>query len=61
MAAKDADRDARADLIIGSGEGAAAKVRIYLGKSFNGTGEPGVVQQLAVFQSDILTGGVYVG
>ena len=61
LAVKDADGDKKADMIAGSGEGSAAKVRIYLGKNFTGTGEPGTFQDLGVFGDVNLPGGVFVG
>jgi hypothetical protein len=62
VAAKDADDgDTRADLVVGSGEGSPANVRIYLGKSFTTTGEPTTFQDLNVFGAAVLTGGVFVG
>ncbi|HJZ59466.1 MAG TPA: FG-GAP-like repeat-containing protein, partial [Gemmataceae bacterium] len=61
VAAKDADGDGKEDLVIGSGEGSAANVRIYLGKNFTSTTEPGVFQDITVFGGALLTGGVFVG
>jgi hypothetical protein len=61
LAVKDADGDNKADVIAGSGEGSPAKVRIYLGKNFTGTGEPGTFQDLSVFGGGVLPGGVFVG
>jgi hypothetical protein len=58
---KSADGDNRADLVTGSGEGSPARVRVYLGKNFTGTGEPATVQTLTVFGGVILTDGVFVG
>ena len=59
VAVKDADGDAKADLVVGSGEGSPAKVRVYLGKDFSG-GEP-AAQDLDVFGGLPLPGGVFVG
>jgi len=61
VAAVDADADGRADLATGSGEGSPAKVRIYLGKNFTGSGEPGTFQDIAVFGGAVLADGVFVG
>jgi parallel beta-helix repeat protein len=61
VAAKDADGDARADLAVGSGEGSPAKVRVYLGKNFTSSAEPGTFQDLSVFGGAALPGGVFVG
>jgi hypothetical protein len=61
VASKDADGDAKAELVVGSGEGSAAAVRIYLGKNFTTTGEPATAQDLSVFGGEFLTGGVFVG
>lgn len=61
LAAKDADGDAKADVVAGSGEGSPANVRIYLGKNFTGNGEPGTFQDISVFGGLALTDGVFVG
>jgi hypothetical protein len=61
LAAKNADGDAKADLVVGSGEGSPANVRVYLGKNFTGTGEPSTFQALNVFGGVALTGGGFVG
>ena len=58
---KDADGDARADVAVGSGEGSAAKVRVYLGANLGGGGEPGTFQDITVFGGGALAGGVFVG
>jgi hypothetical protein len=52
--------DSKADLVVGSGEGLASKVRVYLGKDFIGTGEPAQFQDLDPFGA-ALPGGVFVG
>src|SRR5439155_25243137 len=44
VAATNADGDKKTDLVVGSGEGLASKVRVYLGKDFAGTGEPAAFQ-----------------
>jgi hypothetical protein len=61
LAVKDADGDNRADVIVGSGEGSRASIRIYLGKNFGSGGEPSQFQDIAVFGGGELSGGVYVG
>jgi uncharacterized delta-60 repeat protein len=61
VAATDADGDQKSDLAVGSGEGSAAHVRVYLGKNFTTTSEPGTVQDLSVFGGATLTNGVFVG
>ena len=61
VASKDADGDARADLLTGSGIGSPARVRVYLGANFTGPGEPASVQDLPLFGGVALTDGVYVG
>ncbi len=58
---KDADGDLKEDLIVGSGEGSPARVRIYLGKDFTSSAEPGTFQDLNVFGGVTLNGGVFVG
>ncbi len=61
VAATNADGDIRADLVVGSGEGVAARVRIYLGANITATTEPATFQDITVFGGAILTGGVFVG
>jgi hypothetical protein len=61
LAAVDLDHDGRAELAAASGAGSPANVRIYLGKNFTGTGEPGAFQDLAVFSGGPLNDGVFVG
>jgi hypothetical protein len=61
VAATDADLDSKADVVVGSGEGSAAKVRVYLGKNFTTAAEPGTFQDLSVFGGGSLPGGVFVG
>ena len=60
VAATDADRDGRADLLVGTGERSPSRVRAYLGKYFGG-GEPTSFQDLDPFQSEALADGVFVG
>ena len=61
VAAVNADGDTRADVVVGSGEGSKANVRVYLGKNFTTTGEPGTFQDISVFGGATLPGGVFVG
>jgi hypothetical protein len=61
VAAKDADSDAKADVVIGSGEGAPSRVRVYLGANFLSSGEPATFQDLEPFGGATLAGGVFVG
>jgi hypothetical protein len=57
---KDADGDARADLVTGSGEGSPSRVRVYPGKNIAPGGEPAGFQDLDPFGAT-LPGGVFVG
>ena len=61
LAATDADGDNKADVAVGSGEGVASGVRVYLGSSFTTSGEPASPQALNPFGSAGLVGGVFVG
>jgi hypothetical protein len=61
VASADLDGDARDDLIVGSGEGSAARVRVYLGSNITTTAEPTTFQDLTVFGGAVLPGGVFVG
>jgi hypothetical protein len=61
LAVTDADRDARADVVTGSGEGSPANARVYLGKNFTTAGEPATFQDLTLFGGGVLPGGVFVG
>jgi hypothetical protein len=54
------DGDGKAELVVGSGAGRPAKVRVYLGKDFGGPGEPAVTD-LDPFDGAVLADGVYVG
>jgi hypothetical protein len=60
VAAVDADRDGRADVATGSGEGSQSRVRVYRGKDFTSTAEPSAYQDLDPF-GQVLPGGVFVG
>lgn len=61
VTSKDADGDLRRDLLTGSGAGSPARVRVYKGANFAGTGEPGGVQDLPLFGNAAFPDGVYVG
>lgn len=61
LVVKDADGDAKADVMTGSGERSQGNVRIYLGKNFTTSGEPKVFQDIDPFPGDVLADGVYVG
>jgi uncharacterized delta-60 repeat protein len=61
VAVTNADGDTKADLAVGSGEGSPGHVRVYLGKDFTTSAEPGTVQDLSVFGGAALPGGVFVG
>jgi trimeric autotransporter adhesin len=59
VAVKNLDADTRADLVVGSGEGAGSRVTSYLGKNVTPAGTP-----VANFDFDAFpgfTGGVFVG
>jgi len=60
VAAKDADGDGVADLVIGSGEGQPSRVRVYLGLNFAGPGEPSAFQEFNPFIGTLVDG-VFVG
>jgi uncharacterized delta-60 repeat protein/uncharacterized repeat protein (TIGR01451 family) len=61
VATKNADGDAKADLVVGSGNGDPAGVRVYLGKDFTSSAEPTTFQDVPVFGGVTLAGGVFVG
>ncbi|MFO0802276.1 MAG: FG-GAP-like repeat-containing protein [Gemmataceae bacterium] len=61
LAVTDADDDAKADLVVGSGAGSPARVRVYRGVNFSGTGEPATFQDLTPFGTGTLADGVFVG
>jgi hypothetical protein len=61
VAAKDLDGDARADLAVGSGDGAPGIARLYLATSFVNVAEPAPLQDLASFGGGILANGIFVG
>jgi hypothetical protein len=60
VSVKDLDGDARLDLAVGSGEGATAAVRTYLGRTLSGSSTPSVQQEFDPFGST-LANGVFVG
>jgi hypothetical protein len=60
VAATDVDGDARADLVVGSGEGSPSRVRVYPGRNIAPGGEPAALQDLDPF-AQLLPGGVFVG
>ena len=61
VTATDADGDQKTEVAAGSGERDTANVRVYLGKNFAATTEPGTFQDIDPFSSAVLTGGVFVG
>ena len=62
LTVKNLDSDGRADIIIGSGENSAARVRIYRGASFaGGPSEPKATQDFNPFGDQFMPGGVYIG
>jgi hypothetical protein len=56
----DPDRDPRAEVTVGSGEGVPSRVRVYPGKNIAPGGEPAGSQDLDPFGAT-LPGGVFVG
>jgi serralysin len=54
----DADGDGKADLVVGSGAGQPAQVKVYLGKTVSGTAEP---PSAVLDLGGPTTDGVYVG
>jgi hypothetical protein len=60
VATKDVDGDAKADIVVGSGEGQPSQVRVYAGKTVTGRTEPAPIQDLDPFGL-VLTEGVFVG
>jgi uncharacterized delta-60 repeat protein len=60
VAVTDADGDGRADVVTGSGEGSASRVRVYAGMSIGPGGEPAAFQDLDPFGA-ALPNGVFVG
>jgi autotransporter-associated beta strand protein len=60
VAAKDVDGDNQTDIVVGSGEGVASRVRVYAGKTVQSAGEPPALQDLDPF-GQTLPGGVFVG
>jgi hypothetical protein len=62
VAVKNIDDDGRADIVVGSGENSASRIRLYRGSSFLGSPvEPRPLQDLNPFADNFVAGGVYVG
>jgi hypothetical protein len=61
VAITDSDGDNRADLVVGSGSGRQATIRIYPGKGLGSGVFTGTEQALSVFGGVLLADGVYVG
>jgi hypothetical protein len=61
VAITDSDGDNRADLVVGSGAGRQATIRIYPGKGLGSGVFTGTEQALSVFGGVLLADGVYVG
>ena len=61
LALRDADGDGRADLVTGSGEGEASRVRVYLGPNLLANPTPAADQDLDPFGGAVLADGVFVG
>jgi hypothetical protein len=59
VAVKNLDGDARADLVVGAGEGAGSRVTTYAGKSIGPAGAPPELQSFDAFPG--FAGGVFVG
>ncbi|HUR54053.1 MAG TPA: FG-GAP-like repeat-containing protein, partial [Gemmataceae bacterium] len=57
VAAKDADGDNKADVVVGTSNGA----RVYLGKAFTTAAEPAAFQDIDPFTGAVLANGVFVG
>ncbi|HEY8505560.1 MAG TPA: hypothetical protein VIL46_13330, partial [Gemmataceae bacterium] len=60
VAAKDADGDARADLVTGPGPGAPPVVNVYLARDLTPQGTPPAARELTAFDPGF-GGGVFVG
>ena len=50
-----------ADVVVGTGGGVPARVRVYLRKNFSGLGESAAFQDLSVFGGADLADGLFVG
>src|SRR5262249_26719206 len=61
VAAVNVDKDNKADIAVGTGEGIAALARVYFGSTVRPSGEPTAFQDLSVFGGQVLTNGVFVG
>ena len=57
VAAKDADGDHKADIVVGT----SGKARVYLGKNVTTAAEPATFQDLDPFTGAVLANGVFVG
>jgi hypothetical protein len=60
VAVTDADGDDKADVVTGSGEGSASRVRVYPGRGVGPGGEPAAFQDLDPF-NQVIPAGVFVG
>jgi hypothetical protein len=61
LALADADGDGRSDLVTGSGEGDASRVRVYTAPTLLGAASPAADQDLDPFAGAVLADGVFVG
>ena len=61
LALRDADGDGRADLISGSGEGEASRIRVYKSGNLLANSSPTADQELDPFGGAVLADGVFVG
>lgn len=60
VSTSDVDGDNRAEVAVGTGEGSASRVRVYLGSTFSGA-EPRTYQELNPYLSLDLLDGTFVG
>jgi hypothetical protein len=60
VASRNLDGDARADLIVGSGEGIPPAIRVYHGKAFVPTAVPSTFQVVEPLGISV-AGGIFVG
>ena len=51
----------KAEVVAGSGDGVASRVRVYYGKNIAATGEPAGFQDLDPYAGAVLATGVFVG
>ena len=61
VATADVDGDNKAEVVVGTGEGQASRVRAYYGKNFGAPAEPTGFQDLDPFGGQILREGVFIG